>query len=126
MSDPTGGRPPWKIDPGAEAGLSARLGENVRMLRARAHVSQEELAFRADIHRTQVSLIESGTRTPRIGTAIKLAAALEVDLTTLLHGISYEPVLFSATRGRFRISDRPLFDLDAATRSDGGATDGDR
>ncbi len=46
--------------------------------------SQEELGFRADVHRTQISLIESGQRFPKIGTALKLAAALEVELSTLL------------------------------------------
>jgi transcriptional regulator with XRE-family HTH domain len=104
---------PWSPDPGAEAGLKMRFGENVRLLRARAHISQEELGFRADIHRTQITLIESGQRIPRIGTALKLAAGLEVDLATLLDGIIYRPRFFSAARGQFEISSRPLFELAA-------------
>jgi hypothetical protein len=35
---------PWSPDPDAEEGLRVRFGENVRLLRARAHISQEELA----------------------------------------------------------------------------------
>jgi transcriptional regulator with XRE-family HTH domain len=101
---------PWSPAPDAEAGLSTRFGENVRLLRARIHVSQEELVFRADVHRTQISLIESGQRNPRLATALKLAAALEVEVSTLLDGIIYRPRFFSAARGEFEISPAGLFD----------------
>lgn len=112
---------PWSRDPDAEEGLKARFGENVRLLRARVHISQEELGFRSDIHRTQISLIESGQRLPKIGTALKLAAALEVELSTLLAGITYRLRFFSAARGEFEISPRSLFELGTCgERSDGG------
>ena len=101
---------PWSPGPEAEAGMRARFGENVRLLRAHAHISQEELACRADVHRTQISMFESGQRTPLLGTAIKLAAALEVEVPTLLDGITYRPRFFSAARGEFEISPRPLFE----------------
>jgi DNA-binding XRE family transcriptional regulator len=78
---------PWSQDPDAEEGLKARFGENVRLLRAHAHISQEELASRADVHRTQITFFESGQRVSRLGTVLKLAGALEVDLATLLDGI---------------------------------------
>lgn len=113
---------PWSPDPDAEESLKARFGENVRLLRARVHISQEELGFRSDVHRTQISLIESGQRLPKIGTALKLAAALEVELSTLLAGIAYRPRFFSAARGEFEISPRSLFELDTwGERSEGGA-----
>jgi transcriptional regulator with XRE-family HTH domain len=102
---------PWSPDPDAEEGLKTRFGENIRLLRARAHISQEELAFRADIHRTQITHFESGQRMPKLGTALKLAAALEVDLAILLDGITYRPRFFSSARGEFEISSRPLFEL---------------
>jgi transcriptional regulator with XRE-family HTH domain len=91
--------------------LKVRLGENVRLLRARLHITQEELASRADIHRTQMTLIESGRRLPRAGTLLRLAAGLEVDMTTLFGGIAYRPRLFSAARGEFEISARPLLEI---------------
>jgi transcriptional regulator with XRE-family HTH domain len=113
---------PWSPDPDAEEGLKARFGENVRLLRARVHISQEELGFRSDVHRTQISLIESGQRLPRIGTALKLAAALEVELSTLLAGVTYRPQFFSAARGEFEISPRSLFELGTCgERPEGGA-----
>ncbi len=102
---------PGAADPDAEEGFKARFGENVRLLRAHVHVSQEELASRADIHRTQISMFESGQRMPLLATAVKLAAALEVELATLLDGIVYRPRFFSAARGEFEISPRPLFEL---------------
>jgi transcriptional regulator with XRE-family HTH domain len=114
---------PWSPDPDAERGLSERFGENVRLLRARIHVSQEEVGFRADIHRTQISLIESGRRLPRIGTALKLAAALEVELAVLFDGIVYRPKIFSAARGEFEISPRPLFELAGDKDRSVGGTD---
>jgi transcriptional regulator with XRE-family HTH domain len=112
---------PWSSDPDAERGMRIRFGENIRLLRARTHISQEELASRADIHRTQISMFESGQRVPLLGTAMKLAAALEVDLATLLDGIVYRPRFFSAARGEFEISSRPLFELSAPEgRREGG------
>jgi transcriptional regulator with XRE-family HTH domain len=116
--------PPRAPDPEATEGLKVRLGENVRLLRARLHITQEELASRADIHRTQMTLIESGKRLPRADTLLKLAAGLEVDMTTLFGGIAYRPRLFSAARGEFEISDRPLLEIaghDDADRPAGAA-----
>lgn len=112
---------PWSSDPDAETGMRIRFGENVRLLRAHVHISQEELASRADIHRTQISMFESGQRVPLLGTALKLAAALEAELPTLLDGIVYRPRFFSAARGEFEISSRPLFELPARDgRREGG------
>lgn len=104
---------PWSPDPEAESGLASRLGENVRLVRAGVHISQEELGYRADVHRTQISLIESGRRLPRVGTVLKLAAGLEIDLVTLLDGIAYRPRFYSAERGAFEISPRSLFEVGA-------------
>ena len=40
------------------------IGENVRKTRELKGLSQEELAFRAELHRTYVSGIERGIRNP--------------------------------------------------------------
>jgi transcriptional regulator with XRE-family HTH domain len=63
------------------------VGRNVAALRKKAGFSQEELAFRADVHRTEVSLIERGKRDPRLGTLVKLARALGVAPETLITGV---------------------------------------
>jgi transcriptional regulator with XRE-family HTH domain len=53
-------------------------------------LSQEALAERAGIHRTQISLFELGERMPLTVTLIKLAAALEVSVEQLLAGIEWD------------------------------------
>jgi transcriptional regulator with XRE-family HTH domain len=79
--------------------LADRFAENLRTERARAKLSQEALAARADIHRTQISLMEGGKRLPRLDTIVKLAGAMGICVEVLLSGISYRPT--SYTRGGF-------------------------
>lgn len=68
-----------------------RLGRNVFMARRRADLSQEKLAARAGLHRTEISLIENGGRMPRVDTLMKLAGALEVPASELLRGMEWRP-----------------------------------
>jgi transcriptional regulator with XRE-family HTH domain len=65
--------------------MAARFAKNLVDSRRAAGLSQEELAFRAAIHRTQISLLENGGRLPRFETLIKLAGSLE-------EGIVWEPI----------------------------------
>jgi transcriptional regulator with XRE-family HTH domain len=74
------------------AGPSRRFASNLRRLRAAADLSQEGLAFRAGMHRTQISLLESGERMPRVETLIKLAAGVGATPNDLLEGIDWDPV----------------------------------
>jgi transcriptional regulator with XRE-family HTH domain len=73
--------------------VSERFGENLLRVRQARKLSQENVADRAAIHRTQISLIESGQRLPRLDTLLKLAGALEVPLPTLLEGIAWKPAV---------------------------------
>jgi XRE family transcriptional regulator, regulator of sulfur utilization len=82
--------------------IAARLGENLARARERAGVSQETLGVMASVHRAEVSILERGIRLPRIDTAIKLAAALEVPLETLIEGIGWNPG--STALGQFSLS----------------------
>jgi transcriptional regulator with XRE-family HTH domain len=68
-----------------------RFGENLLRVRQARRLSQESLAERAGIHRTQVSLFETGRRQPMLETLIRLAGALEVPMSTLVDGISFKP-----------------------------------
>jgi transcriptional regulator with XRE-family HTH domain len=72
---------------------SRRFAANLRRLRGAAGLSQEELAFRAAIHRTQVSLLETGHRMPRVFTLVCLAGALGATADDLLDGITWEPIV---------------------------------
>jgi transcriptional regulator with XRE-family HTH domain len=82
--------------------ISERFSRNLVTLRRAAGFSQEELAFRAGIHRTQVSLLESGNRLPRVETLVKLAGALGATPSDLLDGITWEPVV--RTSGGLKVS----------------------
>jgi transcriptional regulator with XRE-family HTH domain len=66
-----------------------RLGRNLFMARRRAGFSQEELGAMACLHRTEIGMVENGTRLPRVDTLIKLAAALDVRPEKLLEGIEW-------------------------------------
>jgi transcriptional regulator with XRE-family HTH domain len=72
--------------------MAARFAKNLVDSRRAAGLSQEELAFRAAIHRTQISLLENGGRLPRFETLIKLAGSLEVSVDALTEGIVWEPI----------------------------------
>lgn len=60
------------------------LAENVRRLRLSAGLSQEELADRADLHRTYISSIERQERNVSLENIFVLAKALGVTPATLV------------------------------------------
>ena len=60
---------------------------NLRRTRARAGISQEELASRCGLHRTEISFLERAQREPRLSTIVKLANALEVSASQLVKGL---------------------------------------
>ena len=59
--------------------IRERVGANLRNIRLRAGVSQEELALRANLERAYVGGIERAVRNPTISVLQDLAAALHVD-----------------------------------------------
>jgi transcriptional regulator with XRE-family HTH domain len=71
--------------------MRARFGANLWWLRTQRRFSQEHLADRAEIHRTQISMLENGERSPLLPTLLTLAGGLDVPLGTLLEGISFSP-----------------------------------
>ncbi|MEN5115493.1 helix-turn-helix transcriptional regulator [Brevundimonas diminuta] len=64
--------------------IVVRLGKRVRELRIAADLSQEELAFRANMKRSYVSDLERGTRNPSVRALGRLATALGVRPSALL------------------------------------------
>ena len=71
--------------------MKIRFGENLARCREDAEVSQEELGFRASLHRTEISLLERGQRMPRVDTALRLAGSLDVPLDDLVSGLEWRP-----------------------------------
>lgn len=68
-----------------------RFAANLRTARAEAGISQEELARRCELHRTEISLLERAGREPRLATMTKLAGALDTTVAALAEGIAWHP-----------------------------------
>lgn len=62
----------------------ARLGRAVRELRARRGLSQEELGFRAGLHRNYVGAIERGEINPTFRVLLKLERGLQLPLSEII------------------------------------------
>jgi len=60
------------------------FGENVRKQRRLLNFSQEELAHRADLHRTYIGMIERAEKNITLVNMQKIANALEVKIEDLL------------------------------------------
>jgi transcriptional regulator with XRE-family HTH domain len=63
--------------------LAKRFGRLVRRLRTEKGYSQEEFSFRVGLHQTYVSSVERGERNVTIGTADKIARALDTTLASM-------------------------------------------
>jgi CheY-like chemotaxis protein/DNA-binding XRE family transcriptional regulator len=67
----------------SEIDVKKMFGEAVRGWRNLLGISQEELAERADLHRTYVSDVERGTRNLSLESIERLARALEISVSAL-------------------------------------------
>jgi transcriptional regulator with XRE-family HTH domain len=63
--------------------IQKQFGERIRDLRLAKGLSQEELAFRAGVHRTYLGGIERGERNPALKNIALIADALGVTLSEL-------------------------------------------
>jgi transcriptional regulator with XRE-family HTH domain len=101
-------RPKRPMPPSDE--MKERFGVNLRECRKRVGISQHELSFRAEMGLNSVSLLELGTKQPRIDTFIRLAGALGVTPNELAEVV--------ATPGSFDVPDDPKLAAEiAALRS---------
>jgi len=69
----------------------AALGQAIRRVRRDQAVSQEELGFRAGLHRTYVGGIERGEKNPSYANLLKLSEALGVAPSALLREAESQP-----------------------------------
>lgn len=63
------------------------FGNKVREYRLEKGYSQEELAFKANLHRTYIGMIERAEKNITLLNVQKIADALEIEISTLLNGI---------------------------------------
>lgn len=64
--------------------IDKAFGKAVRKYRHQLTISQEDLAFRAGVHRTYVSQIERGIKSPSIKVVLVLAKALGISMRDLI------------------------------------------
>lgn len=64
--------------------IASAFGKSLRKLRLAAGLTQEELGFRADLHRNYISSIELGEKQPSLETIVKLSSALDIKPGRLL------------------------------------------
>ncbi len=88
--------------------VARRFAANLRQARKQADLSQEQVGWRASLHRTEIGLLERGARMPRIDTLLKLSWALEVPVTQLIDGIVWTPGERESPAGSFTISRTPI------------------
>ena len=60
------------------------LGEELRKARLAAELTQEELAFKADVSRNYVSLLELGEKSPTVQLLLRICNALDVKASTIV------------------------------------------
>jgi transcriptional regulator with XRE-family HTH domain len=68
----------------SKQGILNIFGENVRKYRRLLNISQEELAHRADLHRTYIGMIERAEKNITLVNIEKIANALQVNIGDLL------------------------------------------
>jgi transcriptional regulator with XRE-family HTH domain len=59
------------------------FGDKVRELRKEKGISQEELSYKADLHRTYIGMIERAEKNLTLTNIEKIAKALDVDIKSL-------------------------------------------
>lgn len=64
----------------SDSEILKKFGERVRQLRKQKDISQEELAHRADLHRTYIGMIERAEKNITLLNIEKIANALEVTI----------------------------------------------
>jgi transcriptional regulator with XRE-family HTH domain len=71
-------------------GENIYLGKNIRYLRKKKNIKQEELANALNVPRTTLSCWETGVRTPKIEKIIDIANYFETDLNIIYKDLSKE------------------------------------
>jgi CheY-like chemotaxis protein/DNA-binding XRE family transcriptional regulator len=99
----------------ARANVKQRFGLAVKNLRTKSGISQEELAWRAGLHRSYVADIERGARNLSLQSIEKLASALRVSLSALFEPLQDSPRQVSGVRAADELVDILLVEDEAHT-----------
>lgn len=67
-----------------KSNISIKVGEKVREIRISKDLSQEQLAFSANVHRTYIGMVERAEKNITLVNIEKIAIALNIDIKELL------------------------------------------
>ncbi len=67
------------------ADINKQIGARIRKYRLAKGLSQEELAFEADLHRAYIGQIERGEKNIGVQNLQKIAAALKIRISKLIN-----------------------------------------
>jgi len=76
------------------------FGKALKALRNDRGLSQEDLAFKADLDRTYISMLERGIRQPTLTTIFQLSKVLGVSASGLLKNIEHTRPVFGAAESQ--------------------------
>jgi len=65
--------------------ILTKFGQRVRNLRKEKRISQEELSFRAGLHRTYIGMIERAEKNITLVNIAKIAEALNIEMKDLFN-----------------------------------------
>lgn len=75
-----------------------KFGTRVRQLRKERNLSQEELSYKADLHRTYIGMIERAEKNITLLNIEKIAKALNLEVKDLFVGVEYTSLMFLNSR----------------------------
>jgi DNA-binding XRE family transcriptional regulator len=84
--------------------VSEQIGRNLKRMRRRACMSQDDLSKRSGLHRTEIGVLERGLRLPRVDTAVKIIGSTNADPSDLFRGIAWHEPARWDERGWFTIA----------------------
>lgn len=80
--------------------IATQLGQRIRELRTKQHMSQEELSFKAGISPAHLGQIERALKNPTIDTIAKIAVALDIPIADLFAMDTVTATPHNATLGK--------------------------
>jgi transcriptional regulator with XRE-family HTH domain len=73
--------------------IVAAFARRLRETRAASGLTQERLALRSGLHRTEISKLDRGMTDPRLSTIVRLARGLDVPTSALVEDRYEDPQL---------------------------------
>jgi transcriptional regulator with XRE-family HTH domain len=67
--------------------IQKKFGLKIKEQRIKLHLTQEELAFKANLHRTYIGMVERGEKNISLKNIEKISKALNIQMDVLLRGL---------------------------------------